>query len=328
MKLILILWAALSFQLQATPLIWQKKADLLQAVQEIYPTVFQGEIYVAGGLSSELPQQQGHMTAAVQIYNPSKDQWRYGPSLPEGRHHAQLVAVADELFLLGGFVQSESGWWSASADVLQLDQKAGRWAKVAELPAPISETVTWVLDGKIHLISGRSPSSSANGQWADQRDVNSHWVFDPQSLSTSQAAALPVAKNSAAGVSTKAGGYLLGGRQVKGGNQAQLHYFDARTAQWRTLAAMPKAQAGLAAAWLGPQLLAFGGEFFERGGGVFSQVWSYEADSDLWQQRGQMPLPRHGLGAVTLDNAIYLIGGATAAGLKQTSATVDRVSGR
>jgi N-acetylneuraminic acid mutarotase len=88
---------------------------------------------------------------------------------------------------------------------------------------------------------------------------------------------------------------------------------------------MPQAQAGLAAAVLHQQLWVFGGEFFEQGGGVFTKVWAYSAAENNWQQHGEMPLPRHGLGAVVLDDAIYVIGGATAAGLKQTSAVLERV---
>ena len=326
MKFISVVLCCISFQLTAGSLNWQKKADLLIPVQEIYPAVFQGEIYVAGGLSSELPKQQGQMTALVQIYNPKTDQWRYGPALPEGRHHGQLVAVNEQLFLVGGFIQANGGHWSASADVLQLDLDQQRWLKVASLPAPLSETVSWVLDHNIHLVSGRSPATSANAQWQDQADVATHWIFDLKSLKTTVAPALPEAKNSAAGTVFNNMGYLFGGRQVKGGNKADVYSFNTQNQQWTLQKAMPDAQAGLAVAALNQQIFLFGGEFFQQGGGVFSKVWSYSPAENSWQQQGEMPVPRHGLGAVELDDAIYLIGGATAAGLKQTSAVLEKVS--
>ncbi len=310
----------------ADSLNWQRKADMLIPVQEIYPAVFQGEIYVAGGLSSELPKQQGQMTAQVQIYNPKTNQWRYGPALPEGRHHAQLVAVNDQLFLVGGFIQANGGNWSASADVLQLNLEQQRWFKVASLPAPLSETVSWVLDNKIHLISGRSPATDKNAQWQDQADVATHWIFDPKSFKTEVAAVLPEAKNSAAGLVFHGIGYVLGGRKVNGGNMADVHSFTTQSQQWTLQKAMSDAQAGLAVAVLNQQLWVFGGEFFEQGGGVFNKVWTYSPAVNNWQQQAEMPVPRHGLGAVTLDNAIYLMGGATAAGLKQTSAVLEKVS--
>ncbi|MDR7119414.1 kelch repeat-containing protein [Rheinheimera soli] len=325
MRLVYLFCALLSFQLMAGSLSWQKKADLLVPVQEIYPAVFQGEIYVAGGLSSELPKQQGQMTDAVQIYNAKTNTWRYGPALPEGRHHGQLVAVKEQLFLFGGFIQANGGNWSASADVLKLDLQQQRWLKVASLPQPLSETVSWVLEGRVHLLSGRSPVSEANAQWQDQADVAIHWVFDPDSLIITTAPAVPQAKNSAAAVVYEGKGYLLGGRQVQAGNKADVHSFDAKNQQWQALASMPEAQAGLAAAVLNGKLWALGGEFFQQGGGVFHKVWAYSFTGQRWQQQGDMPTPRHGLGAVVLDNSIYLIGGATAVGLKQTSAVVEQL---
>jgi N-acetylneuraminic acid mutarotase len=325
MKFICLLVSCLSFQLVSAGLEWQRKADLLLPVQEIYPVVFRGEIYVAGGLSSELPKTEGQMTAKVQIYNPTTDQWRFGPALPEGRHHGQLVAVADQLYLFGGFVQAKGGNWSASADVLRLDQHQV-WTKVATLPAPLSETISWVWADKVHLVSGRAPATTANAQWQDQTDVAIHWVFDVKSLSTTEAAALPEAKNSAAGLQLNGRGYLFGGRQVKGSNSDQVYSFDEKSQLWLTQKAMPQAQAGLAAAALQQHVLLFGGEFFQQGGGVFTKVWSYSPEDNNWQQQGEMPVPRHGLGAVTLNDAVYVIGGATEAGLKQTSAVLEKVS--
>lgn len=326
MKFVCILLGLFSAQLMAAALSWQRQADMLLPVQEIYPAVFRGEIYVAGGLSSELPKQQGQMTALVQIYSPKTNTWRYGPALPEGRHHGQLVTVDDQLFLFGGFIQANGGNWSASADVLQLNLKQQRWLKVASLPAPLSETISWVLDNKVHLVSGRSPATKMNAQWQDQADAATHWIFDPKSLTTEVGPALPEAKNSAAGVVFDGMGYLVGGRQVKAGNQADVYSFEPKSQQWTLQKAMPDAQAGLAVATLNQQLLVFGGEFFQQGGGVFSKVWSYSPAENSWQQRGEMPVPRHGLGAVALDDAIYVIGGATAAGLKQSSAVMERVS--
>jgi len=325
MKYVFVLWGLFSAQLPAADLDWQRQADLLMPVQEIYPAVFQGEIYVAGGLSSELPKQQGQMTAKVQIYNPEKNQWRYGPALPQGRHHGQLVAVDQQLFLFGGFVQDQGGHWSASADVLQLNLEQQHWLKVATLPLPLSETISWVQGNKVHLVSGRAPATKSNAQWQDHTDVAIHLVFDVKSLSTTEAAALPEAKNSAAAVVLNNIAYVFGGRVVKGGNKATVHSFSPEGLQWTAQQPMPEAQAGLAAAVLNQQILVFGGEYFQQGGGVFHKVWSYSAPTNSWQPQGQMPIPRHGLGAVALNNAIYVIGGATAAGLKQSSAVLERV---
>lgn len=83
---------------------WRTLAAMPQAVQEIYPAVYQGKIYVAGGLSDDLPLSEQQMTDLVQIYDPATNSWALGPALPEARHHAYLVSVQEQLFLFGGFL--------------------------------------------------------------------------------------------------------------------------------------------------------------------------------------------------------------------------------
>ncbi|GAB57422.1 Kelch repeat-containing protein [Rheinheimera nanhaiensis] len=311
---------------KAGSLHWHTLAPMPVAVQEIYPAVHNGKIYVAGGLSDALPETEQQMTDAVQLYDPAMDRWAMAPALPEPRHHAYLVSVANQLFLFGGFVIADGGRWSASSDVLLLDETAQQWRKVAKLPKPLTETVAVVLNGKVHLASGRSPAGAENAQWRDQADVNLHWLFDPQSLSVTDAAPLPQAFNSATGVVLDGQFYVVGGRQVGGANLALLLRFDAATNSWQQLSAMPQAQGGLAAAVLGGDLLVFGGEYFDNDGGVYSQVWRYQVAKDRWQQTGTMPLPRHGLGAVNLNNRVYVLGGASVVGLKATSAVLDVVT--
>ncbi|WP_445428817.1 Kelch repeat-containing protein [Alishewanella sp. HL-SH05] len=304
---------------------WQRLADMPLAVQEIYPAAHNGKIYVAGGLSDSLDMSVQQMTALVQVYDPANDSWSLAAELPAPRHHAYLVSVQQQLFLFGGFVEANDGRWSASADILRLDEAAKRWQNVGQLPKPLTETTAVVIANKVHFASGRSPIALENAQWRDQADVNWHWIFDPVTLSVQEAPALSQAFNSAAAVNLAEQFYIVGGRQVGGSNLALLQRFDPLSGKWQTLAPLPQAQGGLAAAVIDQQIWVFGGEYFTDGGGVYSEAWAYQPESNTWQALPAMPIPRHGLGAVTLDNAIYVIGGATTVGLKDTSAVLERV---
>ena len=44
----------------------------------------------------------------------------------------------------------------------------------------------------------------------------------------------------------------------------------------------------------------------------------YDPATDVWSGAPAMPTPRHGLGAATLGNRIYVVGGGPRAGLAQT----------
>ncbi|MEM1372324.1 MAG: kelch repeat-containing protein, partial [Pseudomonadota bacterium] len=90
-----------------------------------------------------------------------------------------------------------------------------------------------------------------------------------------------------------------------------------------TAAPMPQGQGGLAAGSVGGKLYAFGGEFFDNGGGVYPEAWAYDPARDTWDAIPDMPQPRHGLGAVAVEDEIYLIGGALKVGGNMTSNLVE-----
>lgn len=308
------------------------------AVQEIYPVLHQGEIYVAGGLSHSLPIQDGQMTAAVQIYNIAQNQWRRGPDLPEGRHHAQLVSIGSDLYLLGGFIRSkharsdnfwQDGNWQASADILKLSAKA--WQIVGQLPKPLAETVSFVKDQQIHLLGGRSPEGADNSQWQHHLDQDWHWQINPLALpapgAVTELAKLPVKKNSAALAILHQQAWWLGGRNRELGNAQGVAAFDFASAGWLPAAqtpALPQAQAGLAAAAIGTQICVFGGEGSQEPNKVFHTIWCFTPKTGQWQAQGQMQPARHGHGAVAVGDAVYLIGGATVAGLNETTGLLQR----
>lgn len=131
------------------------------------------------------------------------------------------------------------------------------------------------------------------------------------------------ARNSAAGAVIDGRLHIVGGRSVAGGNTAAHEVYDPAEDRWRTAAPMPQAQGGLAAAELGGKLYAFGGEYFNDGGGVYPEAWVYDPQTDDWAAIDPMPHPRHGLGAVALDGAIHVIGGALKASGVETSARVE-----
>jgi N-acetylneuraminic acid mutarotase len=310
---------------QTLPGSWETRAPLPYRVQEIYPALHEGRIWVAGGLSPDVAEGGDiGLSDRVVVYDPATDVWSDGPSLPEPRHHPYLVSTEEGLFVFGGFVAGEGGVWSGSADVLRLDEEAGRWERVAELLHPQSETVAAVLGGVVYLATGRAPEGEANADWDDQSDMARVQRFDPATLQVSAGPAAPTARNSAAGAVLEGKLYVVGGRTVEGGNRADAEVFDPATGAWERLTPMPEPQGGIAAAAHQGRLYVFGGEFFGAGGsGVHERSWVYEPADDAWEEIVPMPVPRHGLGAVTVGDAIYVVAGASEAG---GSGTSDRLS--
>lgn len=302
---------------------WRDGVALPYPVQEIYPAVHAGGIHVAGGFVVAGDGATGPTRRHVRL-DPATDAWRELAGLPSPRHHPYLVGTETGVLALGGFAAGSDGSWIMTRHTWLYDDAADAWAGRARAPEPHAETVCALLDGRVHVVGGRVPAGTRNAAWNDHVDTDRHLVYMPDADRWERAAPAPSARNSAAGAVIDGRLYVVGGRTVDGGNVAATHVYDAAEDRWRTAAPMPQAQGGLAAAALDGRLFAFGGEFFGAGGGgVYAEAWQYDAARDRWAPVAPMPTPRHGLGAVTLDGAIHVIGGAARAGASGTSRAVE-----
>lgn len=317
---------------------WSPLADMPFPTQEIYPTAFwkpsgfsdglkpnpsEGALLVnAGGLT---PSGEHNVTDAVTIYDPATNSWRYGTPLPEPRHHIALVNNNGFLFGVGGFARNENGGWQMRENCWRLDDLDGRWEVMAPMPHPRGETVCASLNGYLHVAGGRAPSGSLNRNWSDHIDTDEHWAYDSRADRWLSLAPMPTARNSSAGAVIGNTLYVIGGRTVNDGNTDAVEVYDPQSDRWNRARPMPKAQGGLAAAVLNGKIYAFGGEYFSpRPGGVFAEAWEYDPQADTWRAVAAMARPRHGLGAVTIGDAIYVIGGAAKVGGDETSAALDK----
>lgn len=325
---------------------WTPRTDMPFAAQEIYPAAFRcgGEpvVVVAGGITAGDGGRLG-VTDQCAFYVAVADIWNLGSTLPAPRHHLALASANDALFAIGGFAAETQGQWRMSRDVWRIDDlNRETWRAVAPLPAPQAEAVTLSHDGAIHMIGGRTPTSARNQDWQDQTDTGAHWRYDPQSDKWEPRAPLPVPRNSAAGAVHGGELFVLSGRTVAEGNTPVCHAYDPKADAWRETAPMPNSSKGApagrgghaaavlnrhAAAYPDKLICVFGGEWFGEESGVYEHALGYYPEKDWWNAFSPaMPRPRHGLGAVALGDAIYLIGGAMSAGAEGTCAFVDKFS--
>ncbi|WDI31264.1 kelch repeat-containing protein [Hyphococcus flavus] len=315
---------------------WTPLANMPFAVQEIYPAPFRKTadpaanlkpsplnlIVNAGGL---VPDGAFNVTDAVTFYDPAYDAWGYGTPLPEPRHHVALVNNNGLLYAVGGFARDARGGWQMRGQCWRIRDLNGRWETMAPLPHPQAEMAAVSLGGYLHVVGGRAPAGSLNAQWADHIDTDEHWVFDAAANRWLDAAPMPTPRNSAAGCVVNGVLYVIGGRTVNDGNLSTVEVYDPLSDRWAQASPMPKAQGGLAAAVMNGKIYAFGGEYFNPApGGVFAEAWEYNPDTDKWRAVAAMPRRRHGLGAVSLGNAIYVLGGASGVSSNGTSNALDR----
>ena len=294
---------------------WAPKASLPWPVQEIYAAVDGGSIITGGGLVAREGEPL-HIEDRVAAYNPAADVWDALPSLPEPRHHPMFIADGFTLFVIGGYARSEAGDWTNTTTVWILYE--GEWRRATALPSPQAEAVGVAKGQVVHLIGGRTPGGAANGNWNDQADTDRHLIIHPGEEGWQVRRPLPMARNSAAAAVMDGVIWVAGGRTVNGGGTGRLDRYEPGEDRWDTLAPIPPSPAtgqqvggGLAMAAANGKLVAFGGEWFQRGagGGVFTETWIYDPAADRWDAGPDMRTPRHGLAAAAVDGVVYAIAG-------------------
>ncbi|RZJ01903.1 MAG: kelch-like protein [Brevundimonas sp.] len=295
---------------------WVAKADLPWPVQEIYAAGHAGQIALAGGLAVRAGGEL-HIEDRTALYDPAADRWTQGPSLPAPRHHPMLISGDVDLYVIGGYARSEAGDWTNQTNGWVLAE--GAWKPIAPLPSPQAEAVGVGWGETLHLITGRTPAGAANAGWNDQADTDRHLIYRVADDRWEVGRPCPMARNSAAAAAMDGAIWVAGGRTVTGGGTGRLDRYTPSEDRWDTLAPIPASSTGqqvgggLAMAALNGRLVAFGGEWFQRGagGGVFRETWLYDPARDAWEAGPEMKTPRHGLAAAATEDAVYAIAGGS-----------------
>ena len=262
------------------------------ALTEVAAAAHQGRIWVAGGLDAE-----GIISAAVFVYDPDSDRWEEGPALPEPIHHAALVSDGDALWLIGGYA---GGFDAPTAAVRVLEDGATHWVEHFGLPEPrAAGAAAW--DGTAIIYGGGVEPGSVASEVFAQRDHGWETI-----------GRLSKPREHLAAASDGAGQTMFLGGRVGGleGNLATVDLVESGTV--RSIGDLPTARGGVAAFWwpsVGACLV--GGE---SPGGTDAEVECTTPDGRQ-TRLSDLDVPRHGLGAVTLDGTAWTLLGGPAPGL-------------
>ena len=308
------------FMILANPVIagqWEIMPNMPSARQEIYADDAGGRIYVPGGVGSD-----GLSTSdAFEAYDVANKKWLKLAPLPEARHHITPAVIGSKVYAIGGFIGPFPDW-NIKADTFIYSIDADSWKSGTAMPEPQAEHVSAVVNEKIHIIGGRVHGSSKKQHFDAFTDTGTHRIYNPATDEWSLGAPAPTARNSAAAAVIDDRIYVVGGRHnvvQEDGSQLQqnlgtLEVYDPVKDAWHTLAPMPEALGGNAAASLNGKLYVFGGEQWAPTQKVFASAWVYDPGTDNWSRETDMPTARHGLAAAASDSRIIVIGGGNKVG--------------
>jgi|GEM_PF-1021979 len=272
------------------------KAPPLGARQENSVVAMDGKLYIIAGFNGNR-----RLVASVEVYDPKADKWGKIADLPQAMHHTNAAAANGKIYVLGFL---KSFLFTADGTSLVYDPKTDKWSNIKSMPSGRERGAgsVGVIEGKIYVAGG----------FRRGKAVSDFSVYDPKTDAWEKLPDLPdTLDHSAAGV-IDGMFYLVGGRHAKiTSQQDKLYVYNPKTKQWKTLKPIPTARGGIAGAVHGGRLYVFGGEGNRKlKSGVFDNVESYDPKTDTWTTHPPMKNPRHGTGAATIGNRIYIPVGA------------------
>lgn len=266
------------------------------ARQEVGVAEVDGFVYVIGGFDAPFAGQSNR----VERYDIGADTWSEVASLPLTAHHIGAGVVGGDLYAIGGLTSLR---FDPRGEVYRYDATADRWEERAPLPTPRGALAVATVGRRLHAIGGFGAGVA----------VTDHAAYDAVTDVWETRAPMPEARDHLAAVTIDGAIYVIGGRTP---NTARLDRYDVANDSWQSRAPMPTARSGHAAAAIDGKLVVIGGEVNNANppNRVFEEVEIYDPETDRWVSLPPMAVPRHGMGAIAVDGALYVPGGAFRAG--------------
>lgn len=276
---------------------WARMPDVATGpIQETATVAVDGKIYVLGGFNAS-----SGVVPRVSVFDPVACSWSEGPPLPRAVHHINAAVVANTIFVLGGL--QEPGF-AAVGTVWAWEVGSTAWTPRTAMPAGTERgsAVTAAIGGSIYVAGGyRGRAVADHSRYIVAED---RWeALRP----------LPAPRDHGCGGALAGSVWVVGGRNGAIEAIANTTFrFDPLADSWSTHAPMPTARGGTACAAVTDRLVVFGGEGnVNQTSGVFPNVEAYSPSMDRWVTLPDMPTPRHGMAAASVDDTIYVPGGAT-----------------
>lgn len=264
--------------------------------QETAVVALDGRVHVLGGFD-----EAGSSLDEVEIYDPATDTWSAGVPLPEPLHHIHAAVVDGRIYALGALRQIS---FQAVGRAYVFDPATSAWTQLTSMPAGTERGggAVGVIGGKVYIAGGLRAGNA----------VADFSAYDVASDTWEALPPLPSPRDHLVGGAVDGVFYAIGGRagsisSITGAVDA----FDPQAGMWSSRAPMLTPRGGAAAGIIAGRFVVVGGEGNAgAASGVFPEVEVYDPAADAWSSLGEMPTPRHGMGAAAVGSTLYVPGGA------------------
>jgi N-acetylneuraminic acid mutarotase len=220
--------------------------------------------------------------------------WKQLASLPEGYYSGEAICLNNEIYFAAGRNDK-----SVTPFFYKFNPKTNQWIKLANIPNPATNLALAAVNGKIYAIGG-------------DRFQNANREYNPQTNTWRILEPMPTARQhidcGVFGNEIFITGGLTSWKNITTKNEA----YDVLSNTWSEKAAIPSLRNNAAVVTLDSLIYVIGGA------GTKEDIWgdiltveTYNANSDKWMQKNDLPLLLFKPGAVVVNNEIIVLGGQT-----------------
>ncbi len=282
---------------------WTAKKPLPKIKQELGVVALGGKVYVLGGADDKT------IFAEVDVYDPKTDTWSTAAPLPKPLHHINASVVNGRIWITGAL---EAFSFTAVGDTYVYDPATNTWTQKASMIGGSERGASFVgaIGDVIYVAGGIRGGTVADVSAYDT--AGDRWSALPP---------LPVALDHGCSAVVNGVLYAIGGRGASiGGHTTRVDALDPKSGAWLPRAPMPTSRAGAACAVVKDKVVVAGGEGNPKtASGVFAEVEVFDPATNAWTSLPPMRTPRHGTAGATVDDIVYVPGGATKQGFGAVS---------
>lgn len=255
---------------------WSTSATAPVEFNHFQATAYQGLVWVIGAFdTNNFPNE--NPADAVFVFDPARDVWMEGPSIPVARRRgsAGLVVHEDKFYVVAGNTIGHNGGYVNWFD--EYDPQSGSWTPLADAPGARDHFHAAVVGDELYAVGGRL-SGGDGGTFAPLiAEVD---VFDFVSGTWTRLGAsseIPTPR-AASAVAFFNGEILVIGGEGNGQAYDTVEGFDPLTASWTTRASLNFARHGTQAIVSGQGVYVIAGSP-QQGGGRQKNMEVYDTDA-------------------------------------------------
>lgn len=282
---------------------WQSLKPMPAPTSEMSAVSIDGKIYVSGGFGG---------LRTLQAYAIATDRWETLAPLPESRHHLMTVAHEGKLYVFGGGDDK----WQPVNSAWAYDPDTNRWRPLTAMPESRFAGGAVALGDFIFVVGGTGPTGKT-------------LRYDPKQDRWKVLKSTNQRREHIAAVVTEGKILVIGGRFRGVGELNSTEIYDPVKDEWHEGPSLNAARGGHAAVVHHGSVMVFGGEIImQPDKKTLGDSERLDRLSGSWHESWRLPLPLHGLSAVSNDRALYILGGSQRAGAIVNHGRVFRYSER